>query len=224
MSVISNDSLLSQYGALIASNSPVIELTTESTQDEVQRLVGAYGASERDIEIGLAIQQAENPNNERCNLNGCKYGIGAFQIVQSTFDEQCFGSPYILEDNIKCGMQMIENDEIWRWRQSMYDMPNHQGWLSRLSTTTRTYVENLCQCVTYARNQGLDLPRVKKADDLVSNTYPFIGAGVLFDSNHIGVLRAFIEGGIRVESGNCDNRCRVCVKDYKWEDVRGFIK
>uniref|UniRef100_A0A6H1ZTX5 Uncharacterized protein n=1 Tax=viral metagenome TaxID=1070528 RepID=A0A6H1ZTX5_9ZZZZ len=186
-------------------------------------------------EITLAIHKAENPNNEECNSDGCKFGIGPMQIVQSTFDEQCNGDVYNENDNIQCGIELIDAGQLQRWKQSAWDMPKHQGWLNRLSTTTREYALGIlndnelekCSCLAYMRELGHDFPRVPDPSYLKPNSPPVIGGLILLDFKlpHIGEVLDFRPGVILYKerilfNGQCSTKINWI--SYGDKRIRGF--
>jgi len=183
-----------------ADSTPVSEVTVRVDRMSVPDKIRHYSPDKRVAELAIAIHLAENINNEVCNSNGCRYGISSMQIVQSTFDEQCQGDVYNEDDNIKCGLKMIANKELWRWKQSAYDMPNHKGWLNRLSTTTREYALEIlndrelmtCSCVALMRELGHTFPRIPDPSYLEPNSFPFVGGLILLDLElpHIGHIVA----------------------------------
>jgi len=71
-----------------------------------------------DSVLALRIANAESEFVNKCNTGGCRYGIGVFQIVQTTFNEQCQGNIYNNADNINCAIKMMSKNQYWRWNQS----------------------------------------------------------------------------------------------------------
>jgi len=164
----------------------------------VQEKISYYSSLyEIDDEIPLAIANAESQFKNICNIEkGCTAGIGIFQIVQSTFDEQCKskGTPimsdvYVIDDNIQCGIRMIKNGDYWRWNPSM------NKWLPKLSTNVKEKIESLCSCVKGVRSFGINLPSVKSAKDLPANSTFHVGAVVLFDypENELGHVALIVK-------------------------------
>lgn len=188
-------------------------------KSEIEQIWASGGYSTTTLEIANAIHLAENPDNERCNLNGCEYGIGAMQIVQSTFDEQCKGSVYNKNDNIRCGLKMIENEDFWRWEQSMFDMPKHRGWLGRLSTSTRLYVEEKMipyNCVAYLRTK-LDFPPTSQ---IKVNSTPCVNCIAIFDYNgtpHYALSEYLFPGGFYISESN-KVRGKITERFIPWGD------
>lgn len=208
-------------GALEAS------LTIETTAEQIKRHISEYRANDRDLEIGLAIVSAESDYRNVCNTNGCRYGIGVFQIVQSTFDEQCEGSPYIIEDNVKCGMKMIAQKDFFRWKQSM------PKWFPELSDETKNYVLDnsyMCSCVSYMRELGHTFPRIPDPSYLQPNSPPFIGGIVLIqypDYWHMGIINDIRPGGVIYQDRRLLNG--KCIETMRWlgfddKRLRGFYK
>lgn len=71
-----------------------------------------------DPTLALRIANAESEFRNVNNTNGSKFGIGIFQIVQSTFDEQCQGDIYNEADNINCAIKMMSKNQYYRWNPS----------------------------------------------------------------------------------------------------------
>ncbi len=206
------------------------EIKEETIQDLLERIGKNFGTTT--TEIALAVNQAENPDDDRCNRElGCRGGIGEMMITKSTFKENCKGDVYDRETNILCGMKMISREEYWRWEASMYDMPKHKGWLGRLATSTREYVEekmSFCSCVKYVATR-VEIPRIKTFFNLNSNTMPVVGAIALLNYNgvaHGGIIRNMTEKGIYIDDANfirCKETKNRFISWEEWKKVgRGF--
>lgn len=211
---------------------PIPEEIHLTIPELIKHLGSDFGATT--TEIALAINQAENPDGDKCNRElGCKGGIGTMMLTASTFKENCKGDVYDAETNILCGLKLINRNELWRWEMSMYDMPKHKGWLGRLATSTRAYVNSkmkYCSCVVYVA-QRIDLPPIKNFFGLNSNTMPVIGSVALLNYNgiaHGGVIRNITDKGIYIDDANF-KRCQEMKNRFiSWEDMkkwsRGFWK
>lgn len=68
-----------------------------------------------DALLALAIAKAESDFVNQCNKNGCRYGIGPFQIIRSTFFKNCEGDVFDASDNIKCGIKLLKEDGPKHW-------------------------------------------------------------------------------------------------------------
>lgn len=184
--------------------------------------------------IPLAIADAESRFINECNTNGCKYGIGPFQIVQSTFDEQCSGTGtpimtdvYNAEDNIQCGVKMISEKQYDRWYRYSGD-----DWFPTLSPEDQReiyeYITLDCSCVGYARSLSTyQPPKVINALDIpVTQTKPLPGAWVLFTYNHVGFV---ISGSdysqeITILEENYEGDCIISSRTLNINDksIRGY--
>lgn len=72
-----------------------------------------------DPELAIGIAKCESNFRNVCNERyGCRSGISIFQIVKTTFDEQCEGDVYDVKDNIDCALKMMSRGEYWRWDSS----------------------------------------------------------------------------------------------------------
>jgi len=207
----------------IAPVSPPVNEIVEKRELSIPEQITDIGQlwGEELTELALAIHQAENPDNEECNLNGCKFGIGAMQIVQSTFDEQCEGDVYNNKDNILCAFKMLENGEYWRW------LPSYEKWYPKLSLAWQKKIGNLplrCSCVLYAHSQGVDVPLIN-ADDIQPNSSPAILSGILFGYGHVGVIYAFSEEGFYIKEANF-KKCEITRRLVEFNDphIIGFYR
>lgn len=157
-----------------------IDLTSLSKIELISYFSDMYEISD---EIPLAIAKAESDYQNVCNQEyGCIAGIGEFQIVQTTFDEQCnaTGTPvmtnvYNTIDNVQCGVKMIADEHYFRWSPSMHE------WYQMLSTDTKYMIDTLFSCVKGLRSFGVDLPIISSPNDLSSNSVCKIGAVALFN-------------------------------------------
>ncbi len=100
------------------ADAPVFNVKSETVEETFHRIAEEYDVHAR--KIGHAITRAESDFRNICNTEGCRYGIGPMQIVKSTFEEQCIGDVFNAEDNIRCGMILVERRELWRWKQSAH--------------------------------------------------------------------------------------------------------
>lgn len=102
----------------------------EEYKSYIRLVARNYGVDEI---LALRIANVESEFRNVCNSGGCIYGIGVFQIVQSTFDEavekmyvdyselgyELSGiSPYNIKDNIDVAIYMMSRGEYWRWNAS----------------------------------------------------------------------------------------------------------
>ena len=83
-----------------------------------------------------------------------------------------------------------------------------------------------CYCVTSARNEGVDIPKVDSASDLIPNSEPRVGGLVLFqyeDVSHVAVIKDFVDEGMKVVEGNY-KPCEKTERVVAWNDpfIRGF--
>jgi len=110
---------VSQRSHYILEEQPEVEVKKVlSVPEMILYYSDLYGI---DGKAPLEIAKAESQYKNVCNKQyGCGAGIGIFQIVQTTFDENCEGSPYDIKDNIVCGIKMIKNGDYWRWSQSKH--------------------------------------------------------------------------------------------------------
>lgn len=174
--------------------------------------------------------RAESQYKNVCNIEkGCIAGIGIFQILQSTFDEQCktTGTPimtdvYNEDDNIQCGIKMIKNEDYWRWNPSM------DKWLPKLSTSSREKIESLCSCVKGLRSFDVDFPSIKYARDLPANSTFHVGAVVLFDYpnnnlGHVALITKLTPEYMIVKDTNY-KKCAYTERKVYYDDkyIRGF--
>ena len=122
--IISISSVQTQQGQQNIQQPPIVEVKQIlSIPEAISYYSDLYGI---DDELPLEIARAESQYKNVCNKQyGCSAGIGIFQIVQTTFDENCEGSPYDVKDNIKCGIKMIKDGDTWRWSQSMHVWSQH---------------------------------------------------------------------------------------------------
>lgn len=229
---------LNKDSGILETQAQVEEILTEeeTTLTIINRISANYSSTT--TEIVRAINVAENSNGAECNLEiGCRGGIGPMMFVQSTFDEQCEGDVYTDYDNIACGFKLIDKGELYRWKQSAWNMSNHAGWLERLSTTTRAYALNIlrekalidCSCVTYMRELGHVFAPVPDPSYMTPNTVPAIGVMILLDFKlpHVGEVMDLRPKILfykeRILIGD-DCFTRVSWIAYDDERIRGYVK
>ncbi len=98
------------------------------------------------------------------------------------------------------------------------------------TSTETTLIEPIqCSCVDFAREQGLDFPRIRTPNDLIPNSIPCIGCAVLISYSlpHMGVIADLSHGGIiykdrRLLNGECIETMRFL--EFTDERLRGFYK
>ena len=149
-------------------------------------------------EIGWAIAEIES--NFLQVKNPISTAEGVFQITQATWQENCEGEQSE-ENNVKCGLQMIYDGELWRWQESS------DKWLPLLSTSTRAYARKILilnSCVLYVRSR-LALPPIRTPADLTPNIPACEKCAVLFsykNGSHIAVVEQIFPGGMWVSETN----------------------
>ncbi|MCF7836021.1 MAG: hypothetical protein K9M15_02775 [Candidatus Marinimicrobia bacterium] len=206
--------------------STTIETTSNPIKEEIEDLLGEYSTSTQ--EIALAIIEAKSDFK---NVEGVTGDMGYFQFSPTTWEDVCSGDPYNMKDNILCGVQEVNKNQLWRWSDSRNDRENYQGWFSKLSSTTQQFVlkqDILCSCVLFARRYA-DFPPIHSPADLQPNTFPEIGVAVLLDysigGSHIAIVTGWADGGFKIMEANYF-RCRSSERVIKWSDthIRGFYK
>lgn len=85
-----------------------------------------------------------------------------------------------------------------------------------------------CQCVTYARTQGMNIPYPTNADELEPNGKPDIGNGILFDYSgirHLAVITDITKDGWKITESNKE-RCKITERIVDWNDnnIIGFVQ
>tara|TARA_Y100000310_G_C20624712_1_gene785218 strand:- start:778 stop:1344 length:567 start_codon:yes stop_codon:yes gene_type:complete len=101
-------------------------LNVVTSTDQIKQYISlkalTYGVPQ---DIALKIAFCESNYRNICNQKyGCRGGIGIYQIVQSTFDEQCEGDPHDIRDNIECGVKMMSKSYYHKW------LPSQHCWAS----------------------------------------------------------------------------------------------
>ena len=205
----------------------IIQPETQTVEESVKTITVpeliTYYSDQYDIsdEVPLAIASAESDYLNKCNQEyGCIAGIGTFQIVQSTFDEQCLSTTtadvYNKYDNIKCGVKMIANGDYWRWK------PSEHEWLFNISTSTRQEIRTVCNCVTGIRSFGVNIPIGTNAEDLPKNSTPHVGGVVLFfygnDVYHAALIIELTGEYMIVKETNF-KKCKETVRKVYFDDV-----
>jgi len=94
-------------------------IKTKSDMPTIVNLIKKY-ANEYSVDEQLALNIAfcESGYENISNYQGERYGIGIYQFIKSTWDEQCKGSIWNEEHNIKCAIKLISKGELWRWDMS----------------------------------------------------------------------------------------------------------
>ena len=192
------DTVVQEVQTTVANPEP--EKVEETVEQIFERVSKEYSADLR--AIARVIVDAESKFQNVCNKEfGCIAGIGPFQIVQSTFDENCEGDAYNAEDNIRCGFVMLEDGEYWRWS------PSAKVWLPKLPKET---VPMACSCIKTARSLGANIPYGTYAADLVPNTELKQGVVALFrysGVSHAAMVTEVLADGFWIYEGNYQ-RCR----------------
>ena len=81
----------------------------------IKKYAREYGVNQQ---LALNIAYCESHYRNVPNIRGERYGIGIYQFVRTTWNEQCEGDIWSEEDNIKCAIKLISRGELWRWKQS----------------------------------------------------------------------------------------------------------
>jgi len=185
----------------------------------IGQLLANYSTTTR--EIAHAIIEAESNYK---NVEGVTGDMGFFQFSPTTWDWACEGDPFNIEDNIKCGIKLIEEKRLTHWSASRNDRENYQGWYSRLSTTTKNYIielNTLCNCMQYLRNRGIDFN--KGAKEIPVNSRPFIGSVAKFFytkswSYHGALVVGFTEKGFLVDDTNYKSCKKTLGREILWSN------
>ncbi len=192
------------------------ETLEEATEDIFERVSGDFSTAIK--EIAVAIITAESHFRNECNKEyGCLGGIGLFQIVQSTFDEQCEGDVYDVEDNVRCGFKLLERGDYWRWSQSFDE------WVQKLKPRD---IPVACSCIKAARLFGAELPLNTNASELKPNTTIFEGVLALFSydkSDHAATVTKIGDSSFSVLEGNYI-KCKMIEREVDFNDpfLKGF--
>lgn len=102
-------------------------------------------------------------------------------------------------------------------------------------SAVRYFVENYnhnkewwtsCSCVKTARVLGLAVPANTNAEDLIPNSTPYVGGGVLINSRgirHLSVIQAITEDGFFIKEGNYE-ACKIGERFLNFNDnsIIGF--
>ena len=97
----------------------VIITTTQEIKDYIRETATDCGV---DPDLALRIADAKSDFRDVCNSQyGCVAGISVYQIIRTTFDEQCEGDVYNIKDNIDCALLMMSKNQYWRWSQSRHN-------------------------------------------------------------------------------------------------------
>ena len=97
------------------------EPKTLNSRDDIKKYITEQSvALGVDCDVSLRIAECESGFRNVCNVYSCDNGIGIYQILQSTFEEQCDGDVYNARDNIDCALKMLKDGQLWRWDQSRH--------------------------------------------------------------------------------------------------------
>lgn len=193
-----------------------LQIKEETPQDIIRRYSALWNEEVEEIALAIALVESEyNPNAK--NPNSTAKGI--FQFLDGTWEEKCEGDPLNAEDNIKCGVELIGKKEIWRWESSQ------DKWSPLLSPTLQAKIREECSCVVYAQSRGLAVSG--NADDILPNSPPIVGGGILFQypqAGHIALIRNITDTGFIIEESNY-KRCKKTERlvDFNDKYIRGFI-
>ena len=171
----------------------VAEAKEETIPEKIKRISQQY---EIDEILLLEIVRAESQFENKCNIKGCKYGIGLAQIVQSTFDEQCEGDVKSEEDNLTCAAKMLRNGDYWRWEQSW------DKWLPKIDQKLANKIKVSCSCVAYVQSKGIKIKG--NASSFMPNSTPAVGTLALFryPSAHVAVVVSLGAENFTVDEAN----------------------
>lgn len=207
-------------------NSSIIQDDIDIIEDITVQEKISYYSEQYDIsnEIPLMIARIESNFINECKNNDCSTGIGIYQISQSVFDEyKCKGSVFNVDDNIKCGIYLIKNNEYQIWEDE-YD-----EWFILLSEKNKKDISEKCSCVTGARSFGGNIPIGTNANELIPNSKPYVGGIVIFkyDNNlyHVAVIEKMNDKYMTVHETNFV-RCHETIRNVYYDDpnIFGFYK
>lgn len=86
-----------------------------------------------------------------------------------------------------------------------------------------------CSCVIYARKLRLEIPYGTDAEDLIPNSNPVIGGGILLGMSHVGVILDFVDDGYLMADGwEAPENPRECITreiviPFNSDKIRGFV-
>lgn len=199
----------SRDGALEAPRMSQTVETVEYTRNDIKSLIRAL--SGESSEVLIAIAEAESGLE---NVIGVTGDMGVFQFSPITWKDVCSGDAMNIKDNIQCAVNLIEDGQYWRWRASMYNRKNYQGWYNRLSRETQHEINILCDCMTGLRNMGVFFNG--RAKDLPTSDRPSIGSVAKFYYKKLGTYHGakiikFTKKGFMV----LDTNYKPCQKTYR---------
>ncbi len=169
--------------------------------------------------IALSIVEVESQFNPLAQ-NPRSTAKGLFQFLDGTWKENCVGDPLKAKDNMRCGLRLINEGQLFRWEASQ------DKWLPLLATSTREMILEKCQCVRYARGRGLNVKG--NAEDLIPSSMPFVGGGALFkypQGSHLAYIESIKGSGFWVSESNY-RRCKITSRFVQFDDkyLIGFIR
>lgn len=102
--------------AVSAQPEPIVVVTEVKPTSTIGLI--AYYAEQHGADVNTSFWIAwcesglENVPNSASEI----HGKGIYQFVQSTWNENCDGDIWNVEDNIRCGTKLIAAGELWRWQ------------------------------------------------------------------------------------------------------------
>ncbi len=189
----------------VALKAPITHSTTIDIKSHIQRIWANHSTSSATLDLLLSIGMSESGLK---NVEGITGDMGILQFSPETWEDVCFGNPYNIEDNIKCGIKELEEKRLWRWSASREDRGNYKGWFNRLKQSTRDYIDELnikCDCMKGLRYLGV--PYYGKAKDLPIWSMPVVGSVAKFyykslGTYHGGLVTKIVEKGFYVHDFN----------------------
>lgn len=192
-----------------------VEVVEESTREIFERLTEDVDDQTKDIARAIIkaesgfVETAKNPDSS---------ASGLFQITKATKEDFCPEADLLdAEDNINCGLKILEEEQYWRWSESA------DVWTENILPK---HVPAQCSCIKTARNLGVDIPYNTNASDLESNANMWQGDLILLkygDVNHAAIYRVTNDGFYIPKEGNKE-RCRYTERLVPFNDpsVIGF--
>lgn len=95
----------------------------------IERYADLHGAPQ---DLAYWVAQCESEFLNVPNRNGGTYGKGIYQFVQNTWDGNCEGDIWDVEDNVNCGTRLLSYGHTWHWGTSTTEWGTYWCWAPKV--------------------------------------------------------------------------------------------
>lgn len=97
----------------VSRETPICDFTDKT---DIENLIFRYACLEKiEPQLPYWIAKCESGLQNIPNKEGPTFGVGPFQFISSTWNNLCEGDIWNAEDNVKCGVKLIADGQLYHW-------------------------------------------------------------------------------------------------------------